>query len=125
MAARTAGRKGAPYRRAQKQVFEEETHCYICGNYVDQTLANYRSSKARSVHHLIPPDIEPELANDRANMRLAHLGCNARHGRGHYVGAPVMGPSITGSHEGPTTGPTPAGGWSGRPAPPFTTSRAW
>lgn len=86
MAARTAGRKGRPFRKAQAQVYAEETHCYFGDGHVDQALANYRSSRARSVHHLIPPDIAPELANDRANMRLAHLGCNAKHGRGAFKG---------------------------------------
>jgi hypothetical protein len=84
--ARTWGRKGRPFRRAQAQCYAEETHCYFGDGYVDQTLANYRGSRARSVHHLIPPDIAPELANDRANMRLAHLGCNAKYGRGAYRG---------------------------------------
>jgi hypothetical protein len=89
--ARTWGRKGRPYRRAQAQTFAEETHCYLCHQWVDQGLANYRGSRARSVHHLIPPDIAPELANDRTNMRLAHLGCNAKYGRGAYKGAPSPG----------------------------------
>jgi HNH endonuclease len=82
--ARTWGRKGRPFRRAQAQCFAEEHICYLCGEPVDQTLANYRSPRARSVHHLVPPDIAPELANDRANMRLAHIGCNSKHGRGQY-----------------------------------------
>jgi hypothetical protein len=86
VAARTAGRKGRPFHRAQQQCFREETHCYLCGNYVDQTIPNYRSSLARSVHHLIPPDIAPHLANSRSNMRLAHIGCNSRYGRGQYKG---------------------------------------
>ena len=91
MAARTAGRKGRPFVRAQQQCFAEETTCCFCGRYVDQTLVNYRSSAARSVHHLIPPDVAPELANDRDNMRLAHLGCNASYGRGEFRGEPTPG----------------------------------
>lgn len=86
MAARTAGRKGRPFRRAQAQCYAEETECFFGDGYVDQTLANYRSPRARSVHHLIPPDVAPELANDRANMRLAHLGCNSAYGRGAFKG---------------------------------------
>ena len=99
MAARTAGRKGRPFRRAQLQCFAEETHCYLCHGWVDQGLVNYRSSRARSVHHLIPPDLAPELANDRTNLRLAHLGCNSKYGRGAY--------------KGDTTTGTPSG-WGGR-----------
>ena len=59
--------------------------------YVDQTLPNYRSSQARSVHHLVPPDIDRSLANKRENCRLAHIGCNSRAGRGAY-GDPRRGP---------------------------------
>lgn len=102
MAARTAGRKGRPFVRAQRQCFREETHCCLCGRYVDQTLADYRSGLARSVHHLIPPDIAPELANSRSNMRLAHIGCNSRHGRGQYKG------------QGSKPGRLPRGASSGR-----------
>lgn len=86
--ARTWGRKGRPWRAVQAKVYAEETHCYLCGKPVDQTLANYRSSEARSVHHLIPPDIEPRLAHARENLRLAHLGCNSKYGRGVYGGPP-------------------------------------
>jgi hypothetical protein len=93
--ARYWGRKGRPFRKAQAECFAEETHCYFGDGPVDQTLANYRSSRARSVHHLIPPDIAPELANDRANMRLAHLGCNSKYGRGQYKGAPTEGTTTT------------------------------
>lgn len=91
MAFRTAGRKGHRYRQAQARCFAEETHCYFGDGYVDQTLPNYRSSRARSIHHLIPPDVAPHLANNRDNMRLAHIGCNARYGRGQYEGQGLKG----------------------------------
>lgn len=99
MAARTAGRKGRPFVRAQRQCFAEETHCYLCGNYVEQDLVNYRSPRARSAHHLIPPDVAPELANDRGNLRLTHLGCNSSHGRGVFKGGAPKGVP----HQGATT----------------------
>lgn len=124
---RTAGRAGRPWRRVQAKVYAEETHCCLCGRYVDQTLANYRQSQARSVHHLIPPDIAPDLALNRDNLRLAHLGCNARHGRGIYQGAfsqggANMGAPLAGSHPGPTH----MGGSEWRtPTPVVVTSRAW
>jgi len=84
--ARTWGRKGRPFVRAQRQCFAEETHCCLCGGWVNQAMPNPRDRMARSVHHLVPPDIAPELANDRGNMRLAHFGCNARYGRGPLEG---------------------------------------
>lgn len=74
MSADRRGRTGRPWRRLQAQVYLEETHCWICGEYVDQTLPP-RTSRSRSVDHLV------RLADggaplDRANCRLAHYGCN-------------------------------------------------
>lgn len=105
MAARTAGRKGRPFVRAQHRCFAEETHCYFCHRYVDQGLPNYRSKLARSVHHLIPPDIAPHLANNRDNMRLAHIGCNSSYGRGQYEGQGTKpGRAYRGRQQGAHTG---------------------
>lgn len=86
MVARRLGRQGRPFRRAQAQCYREERDCHLCGQWVDQESSRRdpRAPWARSVHHLIPPDIRPDLADDRANMRLAHIGCNSRHGRGAY-----------------------------------------
>lgn len=109
MVARTAGRKGRPWVRVQARVYAEETICHLCGGYVDQTLP-IRHPRSRSVHHLIPPDIQPNLANDRGNLRLAHYGCNSSYGRGewetrprrqprgeHLRGAPPQGGTYRGS----------------------------
>jgi hypothetical protein len=84
--ARFWGRKGRPWTRVQARVYAEETHCSICGEYVDQTIPNPRHPRARSVHHLVPPDIDRARANDRSLLRLAHYGCNSREGRGQYKG---------------------------------------
>jgi len=105
MVARTAGRKGRPWRRVQARVYAEETHCWICGRWVNQALADYRCKDARSVHHLIPPDIAPHLAHARENLRLAHIGCNSTAGRGAY-GAPRQ--------QGQTKGKV-SGVWGRRP----------
>lgn len=132
MVARTAGRSGRPWRRVQAKVYEEETHCYLCGEYVDQTLANFRSGQARSVHHLIPPDLAPELALDRDNLRLAHLGCNAKYGRGQFVGAPALGAQgAQGTQHGvPAQGHPVLDGWqpftpAAPPRPLVNASRVW
>jgi hypothetical protein len=134
MVARTAGRKGRTWRKVQAEVYAEETHCCLCRGYVDQTLVNYRQSRARSVHHLIPPDIAPELAQDRGNLRLAHIGCNARHGRGvyqggYFMGGPIYGPPHGAHTEGmPTTGGLTHGLPSSGPTlrtPALVTSRVW
>ena len=129
MVARTAGRKGRPWRKVQAEVYAEETHCCLCGNYVDQTLFNFRGRWARSVHHLIPPDIAPELARDRGNLRLAHLGCNSKAGRGAFEGVPTNGTPTSGHARGqryPRRGVHGRGthGWATQPYP-TPTSRAW
>lgn len=87
MVAATAGRKGRPWVRVQQRVYAEETNCHLCGEHVDQTLP-IRTPRSRSVHHLIPPDIRPDLANVRSNLRLAHYGCNSSYGRGEYETRP-------------------------------------
>lgn len=96
MVAATAGRKGRAWRRACERVYAEETHCYLqpwtgCHGQVDQTLPP-RTRWSRSVHHLIPPDIRPDLANARSNLRLAHYGCNSSYGRGDYETRPGRHP---------------------------------
>lgn len=76
------GRGGRPYERLKQQVFAEETHCWICGEYVDQTLPP-RTPMSRSVDHVVP--LDPRFGGHptaRENARLAHYGCNSRRGNG-------------------------------------------
>jgi 5-methylcytosine-specific restriction endonuclease McrA len=78
------GRGGRPYRRLQAQVFREETHCWLCQGYVDQTLP-HNHNWARSLDHIIPLTQGGDpLA--RTNARMAHRVCNiARGNRIHTV----------------------------------------
>lgn len=66
---------GRPYRRLQAQVFNEETHCWLCHGYVNQRLpAN--DDMARSLDHVTPVSRGGNpLA--RTNARLAHRRCNS------------------------------------------------
>ena len=108
MVARTAGRKGRPWRRLQRWVWATYTHCYRCGEPVDQTITNPRHPRARSVDHIIA------LARgghplDRGNATLSHYGCNAS------AGSQLL-------HHGKVTTPTtPTARVSTQAAP----SRAW
>ncbi len=128
MPARTAGRKGRPWRKAQARVYAEESLCYFCGGYVDQTLLNFRGRWARSVHHLIPPDIAPDLATERGNLRLAHLGHNSSYGRGALEGVPINGASTAGHARGRSHGRRGVyrrtRTWARQPQP-IVTSRQW
>jgi 5-methylcytosine-specific restriction endonuclease McrA len=71
-----AGLTGRPWRRLQAHVYATETHCWICGTHVDQTLPP-NHPYARSVDHVHPKGQGgPPL--DRANLRLSHRRCNTR-----------------------------------------------
>ena len=72
---RGPGRTGHRWRVLCTQVYREETHCWLCRRWVDQTLP-HNDPQARSVDHVV------ELWQggdplDRANCRLAHRGCNS------------------------------------------------
>lgn len=70
-----AGRVGARWRAAQAAVFDSETHCWICGGYVDTRL-HPRHPMARSADHLrqLQHGGDPYA---RSNLRLCHLGENS------------------------------------------------
>ncbi len=73
------GRRGPIWDALRALVFAEETHCWLCGERVDQTIpAPDRWS--RSVDHVIPVDLRPDLIYRRSNVRLAHRGCNSSAG---------------------------------------------
>jgi 5-methylcytosine-specific restriction endonuclease McrA len=69
------GRSGTQWTKLRAQVFAEETHCWWCHKWVDQTLPR-TDRMSRTVDHLV------ELWQggdplDRANCRLAHRKCNS------------------------------------------------
>lgn len=67
-------RSGRPWERLKLIVFHEESHCWICGDWVNQDLPQ-EHAKARTVDHVQAlRDGGPPL--DRNNCRLAHRGCN-------------------------------------------------
>jgi 5-methylcytosine-specific restriction endonuclease McrA len=79
MGRRGPGRSGRAWDQLKARVFAEETHCWLCHRFVDQTLPP-RTAQSRSVDHVVP------LAQggdplDRRNCRLAHLSCNGRRGK--------------------------------------------
>jgi hypothetical protein len=73
-----AGRVGSRWRTAQAAVFDSETHCWLCGGYVDQRLSAQGplASRSRSADHLrqLQHGGDPYA---RSNLRLAHLGENS------------------------------------------------
>lgn len=70
------GRVGRRWRTVQQQVFTTETHCWLCGQWVDPALQP-RHAMARTADHLVQLQ-HGGNPYDRANLRMAHNGCNAR-----------------------------------------------
>lgn len=73
-AASRPGRVGRPWREVSARVYAEESHCWLCAGHVDQRLVSTHRL-ARSADHLI----QLQHGGDplaRANLRLAHIGCN-------------------------------------------------
>lgn len=71
---RGPGRVGKGIVELRKQVFDQEATCWICGEWVDQTLSRYHPM-ARSVDHVVELRLGGH-PTDRQNARLAHRRCN-------------------------------------------------
>lgn len=68
------------WKRLRAQVYEEETHCWQCGMWVNQSL-HRTHPMSRTVDHLKPIARGGAGVPDRSGVRLAHRRCNGR--RGH------------------------------------------
>lgn len=68
------GRAGTAWWKTQAQVFAEETHCWLCGEWVDQSLPATHPM-GRTVDHVreLWEGGDPVA---RSNGRLAHRRCN-------------------------------------------------
>lgn len=89
--AQTRGRSGRPWKRLRDQVISEETRCFRCGLPVDKALPPMTSLSV-SVDHIVPLSKGGDPL-DRANVALAHYGCNARAGSREYYGHPPLSQS--------------------------------
>lgn len=72
---RSLGRTGHRWRMVSAQVKSEESHCWICNQYINP-YCEPRSPMSFSVDHLLPLKEYPHLALERTNLRAAHLRCN-------------------------------------------------
>lgn len=73
-AATRDGRVGKRWRIVSAEVYRTETHCWLCGGWVDMGLPSTHPY-SRTADHL------RQLCHggrtvDRANLRLAHRACN-------------------------------------------------
>ncbi|MDG4784342.1 hypothetical protein O7626_00445 [Micromonospora sp. WMMD1102] len=72
------GRHGTAWRKLRRQVIAEETNCFRCTGPVDKAL-RFPHPDSPSVDHVV--DVAAGGAPlDRANVRLAHFGCNSADG---------------------------------------------
>lgn len=69
------------WRALRERVFQEETHCWRCHIYVDQSLPA-RHPRSRTVDHLDPIGLGGAGVPDRSRVRLACWSCNSRRGMG-------------------------------------------
>lgn len=60
-------------------MYAEESVCWLCFAPVDFTLPP-RTRWSKSVDHVKAVTTHPHLVLVRANLRLAHYGCNSRKG---------------------------------------------
>lgn len=67
------------WRALRGQVFQEETHCWKCGLWVDQALPP-RHPMSRTADHLDAIARGFAGVPDRSRVRLAHRRCNGRRG---------------------------------------------
>ena len=58
------------WRKIRARVYTEETHCWLCGEFVEE--------KDRSVDHVVPRS--QGGSNRRSNLKLAHRKCNSSKG---------------------------------------------
>lgn len=73
-------RNGARRRAARAAVLATEDTCALCGGWVNKAL-HYLDDGAPEVDELVPVSLGGS-PYDRANLRLAHRGCNRRRGNG-------------------------------------------
>lgn len=106
-------RRANGHRRDQvtRKVLAEETHCALCGEWVDKTLrllpghhsprcTNPECSgckphpKSPTVDEIVPVSLGGSPV-DRANCRLAHRDCNIKRGNGKRGKRRTRGPLST------------------------------
>jgi 5-methylcytosine-specific restriction endonuclease McrA len=70
-------RKSLAWKHLCRQVYAEESICWLCHQPVDFGLPP-RTPRSRSVDHIKSVIDFPHLVLVRSNLRLAHYGCNSR-----------------------------------------------
>lgn len=77
----SVGRRGRPWRELREEIKSQRGPCWICGQAIDYAAA-YPADESFTVDHVLPWISNPELREDRANLRPAHARCNKNKGTG-------------------------------------------
>jgi hypothetical protein len=80
----------ASYRRLCARVKAEEPICWLCGHPIDPRLS-WPDPWSFSLDHVIAASVRPDLAEDRANCRAAHLVHNQQRQTGQNDPKPELG----------------------------------
>lgn len=84
----TKGRGSRRWSKLRAQQRAKRLPCWICGQPINYE-AEWPDSDSFSVDHERPLSTYPEGAEDPANLRSAHLGCNSS--RGARAPRPTLG----------------------------------
>ena len=71
------GRGGRPWSRLRAEVAGEETHCWLCGEWIDYSLPAFHD-RSYELDHVVPKSKGGE--DVRANVRASHRECNQDRG---------------------------------------------
>lgn len=63
--------------------------CHLCGQPIDYNADPAKSDDAFNLDHFFPVSLRPDLAEDPANFRPSHRGCNDD--RGNDMVQPTLG----------------------------------
>lgn len=75
----SAGRQDWAYLQASRKLKAQKLPCWLCLQPIDYTL-EYPHKDSYQTDHYYPVRTHPHLANDPANLRPSHAGCNWRRG---------------------------------------------
>lgn len=73
------GRSGRPLERVKELVYATETHCCICGQWVDKDLP-HRDPYTGKINRMSKTIEHPNIEADPYDVHLAHWSCNISKG---------------------------------------------
>lgn len=77
----------------RRQCATESANCWLCTHPIDYTITDTTDDDVWEPDHFYPRSTHPQLAEDPANLRASHRGCNRvrgnkQHSDLHGLGTP-------------------------------------